>query len=153
MYIPILTLLQAFQISMTKNTPQITLELQKKFPAEIRNESPDYQLDVVCEEQRRRHEGWQRGGRGVQRGSVHSPTVVSQHLALLTQVLGVHFALIGHVQTIRLFQWSLFVGVDHDVALDALLSHVGPAVAAHPLSLALGALVLPKAPFFALVRC
>ena len=41
--------------------------------------------------------------------------------------------------------------VDHDVTLDALLSHVGPAVAAHPLALALGALVLPKAPLLALV--
>lgn len=64
-----------------------------------------------------------------------------------------HFALIGHVQTIWLFQWTLFVRINHDVALDALLSHVGPAVAAHPLPLALGALVLPKATLLALVWC
>ena len=39
-----------------------------------------------------------------------------------------------------------------DVALDALLPHVGPGVAAHPFSLALGTLVLAEAALFALVR-
>lgn len=39
-----------------------------------------------------------------------------------------------------------------DVALDALLSHVGPGVPAHPFSLALGTLVLTEAALFALVR-
>lgn len=45
----------------------------------------------------------------------------------------------------------LFVRVDVDVALDALLSHVGPGVAAHPLPLALGALVLTEASLLPLV--
>jgi hypothetical protein len=42
--------------------------------------------------------------------------------------------------------------VDVDVALDALLPHVSPAVSAHPLALALGALVLAETPLLALVR-
>lgn len=45
----------------------------------------------------------------------------------------------------------LFVWIDIDVAFDALLAHVGPGVTAHPLPLALGALVFPEAPFLALV--
>lgn len=42
--------------------------------------------------------------------------------------------------------------VDVDVALDTLLSHVGPGVPAHPLPLTLGALVLSKTPLLPLVR-
>lgn len=38
-----------------------------------------------------------------------------------------------------------------DVALDALLPHVGPGVPAHPFSLALGTLVFTEAALFALV--
>lgn len=45
----------------------------------------------------------------------------------------------------------LFVWVDVDVAFDALLPHVGPGVAAHPLPLTFGALVLSEAPLLALV--
>lgn len=45
----------------------------------------------------------------------------------------------------------LFVRVDVDVALDALLSHVGPRVAAHPLPFTLGALVLSEASLLPLV--
>lgn len=45
----------------------------------------------------------------------------------------------------------LFVWVDVDVAFDALLPHVGPGVAAHPLPLTLWALVLSEAPLLALV--
>lgn len=45
----------------------------------------------------------------------------------------------------------LLVGVHIDMALDALLPHVGPGVAAHPLPLALGALVLSEAALLALV--
>lgn len=41
--------------------------------------------------------------------------------------------------------------IDVDVAFDTLLPHVGPGVAAHPLPLTLGALVLPEAPLLALV--
>lgn len=50
--------------------------------------------------------------------------------------------------------WSLthlFVRIDIDVAFDTLLAHVGPAVARHPLSLTLGALVLPETTLLALV--
>lgn len=43
------------------------------------------------------------------------------------------------------------MGIDVDVAFDALLPHVGPGVAAHPLPLTLGALVLSEAPLLALV--
>lgn len=46
----------------------------------------------------------------------------------------------------------LLVWVHVNVALDALLPHVGPGVAAHPFSLALGTLVLAEAALFALVR-
>lgn len=45
----------------------------------------------------------------------------------------------------------LLVWIDVDVAFDALLPHVGPGVAAHPLPLTLGALVLSKASLLALV--
>jgi hypothetical protein len=44
------------------------------------------------------------------------------------------------------------VRVHVDVALDALLPHVGPRVPTHPFSLAFGALVLAKAALLALVR-
>lgn len=47
----------------------------------------------------------------------------------------------------------LLVRVHVDMALDALLPHVGPGVPAHPFSLALGTLVLSKAALLALVRC
>ena len=39
-----------------------------------------------------------------------------------------------------------------EVALDTFLSHVGPGIPAHPLPLALGALVLPETPLLTLVR-
>lgn len=45
----------------------------------------------------------------------------------------------------------LLMRVHVDVALDALLPHVGPGVPAHPFSLALGTLVLAEAALFALV--
>jgi len=38
------------------------------------------------------------------------------------------------------------------MALDTLLSHVRPAVARHPLPLALGTFVLSETPLFALIR-
>lgn len=41
--------------------------------------------------------------------------------------------------------------VDVDVALDALLSHVGPGVAAHPLPLAFRAFIFPEAPLLSLI--
>ena len=41
--------------------------------------------------------------------------------------------------------------VDQNVTLDALLTHIGPAVSAHPLPLALRALVLAETALLALV--
>lgn len=46
----------------------------------------------------------------------------------------------------------LFVRINVNVALDALLSHVSPGVSAHPFSLAFGALIFTEAAFLALVR-
>lgn len=46
----------------------------------------------------------------------------------------------------------LLVRIDVYVTLDALLPHISPAVARHPLTLALGTLVLAEAALFALVR-
>lgn len=53
----------------------------------------------------------------------------------------------SNITTTYLLMWE-----DIDAALDALLTVVGPGVAAHPLTLALGALVLAEAPLLALVR-
>ena len=50
-------------------------------------------------------------------------------------------------------QTHLLVWVDIDMAFDALLPHVSPAVSAHPLPFALGTFVLPKAPLLTLVGC
>lgn len=86
------------------------------------------------------------------RRSQDAPAVVAERLALFAQVLGVLFALVGNVQSVRLLQGPLLVGINVEVALDALLTHVGPAVAAHPLPFALGALVLAEAALLALVR-
>ena len=43
------------------------------------------------------------------------------------------------------------MGIDADLALDAVLRYVGPAVARHPLALTLGTLVLAEAALLALV--
>lgn len=48
-------------------------------------------------------------------------------------------------------QLYLLVWINVDVALDALLTHVGPRVAAHPLPLALRAFIFTKTSLFALV--
>lgn len=53
----------------------------------------------------------------------------------------------------KFFVAHLLVGVYVDVALYALLTHVRPAIAGHPLTFALRALVLAEAPLFALIRC
>lgn len=79
--------------------------------------------------------------------------VVAEHFALFTQVLWVLLALVRYIQAVRFFQGSLFVRVNIDVALDTFLPHVGPGVAAHPFSLALGALVFAKAALLALIWC
>lgn len=47
----------------------------------------------------------------------------------------------------------LFVWVHIDMAFDALLTHVGPGIAAHPFSLAFGTFILPEAAFLPLIRC
>lgn len=92
-------------------------------------------------------------GRGHGEGLLHTAAVVAQDFALLTQVLGVFFALVRHIQAVRLFQGSLFVRIDINVALDTFLSHVSPGVSTHPFSLAFGALIFTKAAFLALVWC
>jgi len=48
--------------------------------------------------------------------------------------------------TIYLFLWE-----DVDMAFDALLTHVCPAVAGHPLSFTFRAHILSKTPLFALI--
>lgn len=78
--------------------------------------------------------------------------IVAQRLTLLAEMLRVHLALVGHIQTIGFFQRPLLVRIHVDVTLDALLAHIGPAVARHPFALALGTLVFAKAPLLALVR-
>lgn len=60
--------------------------------------------------------------------------------------------LIRHIQAIGFLQWTLFVWINVDVALDALLAVVGPRVTGHPHSIALWALVLPEAALLTLVR-
>ena len=51
----------------------------------------------------------------------------------------------------RFFQITLVVRINHDSAVLALLSSIGPAVAAGPLPVTLGALELTKHTFFALI--
>lgn len=73
------------------------------------------------------------------------PAVIAKLFAFLAKLLrmrlaGVNFVIIF----IGLLQGFLFVRVNVDPALLALLSHVGPTVAAHPLSAALAALIVPK---------
>lgn len=46
---------------------------------------------------------------------------------------------------------DLFMRVDQYVALDAFLTHVSPAVSAHPLPLALGTFVFSETTFLALI--
>lgn len=46
----------------------------------------------------------------------------------------------------------LFVRVNVDVALDTLLSHVGPGVTAHPFSLTFGTFIFSKTPLLSLIR-
>lgn len=48
---------------------------------------------------------------------------------------------------------NLYVGVNFDVAGLAHLGSVRPAVSAHPLSTALGTLILAEAPPLSLIRC
>jgi hypothetical protein len=84
---------------------------------------------------------------------VDTSTVVSQDLALLTEMLGMNLGLVRHIQAIRLLQGTLLVWIDIDVAFDALLAHVGPRITTHPLALTLLALVFAKAPLLALVGC
>lgn len=95
---------------------------------------------------------WDRDGEwGGAHLSLHPAAIVAQHLALLAQVLRMFLALIRHVQPIRFLQGSLLVGVNINVALDALLPHVGPGVATHPFPLTLGALVFTEASLLPLI--
>lgn len=52
----------------------------------------------------------------------------------------------------KLYLAHLLVRIHVYVTLDALLAHIGPAVARHPFALAFGTLVFAKAPLLALVR-
>lgn len=83
--------------------------------------------------------------------AVAAAAVVAQDLAFLTEMLRVLFALVRYVQSIRIVQRTLFMGVDVDVALDAVLSHVGPGVAAHPFPFTFGTFVLSKTALLPLV--
>lgn len=83
---------------------------------------------------------------------VFPATVVAKRAAFLAQMLWVDLGLVTHVQTIWLLQRPLLMRKDIDPALDALLAVVSPRVAAHPLALAFGTLVLPEASLLALVR-
>lgn len=94
---------------------------------------------------------WQRWSIPV--GLLHTAAVVAQHFALLTQMLRVFFTLIRNIQAIRLFQGSLLVRIDINVALDTFLSHVGPGISAHPFSLTFWTFVFTKTAFFPLVWC
>lgn len=62
-----------------------------------------------------------------------------------------NLGLIGHVQTVRFFEGSLFMWVDVDVAFDAFLAVVSPRVSGHPLSLALWTFVFAEATLLSLV--
>jgi len=57
------------------------------------------------------------------------------------------------LRTTAFTKCHLFVWVDTDSALVAILTHVGPAIAAHPLSFTFGAFVDSKASLLALVWC
>ena len=59
--------------------------------------------------------------------------------------------LVGHIETVRFIEGSLFVWIDQDRTFDAHLPHIRPAVSTHPLSLAAGTFVLSEAPLLALV--
>lgn len=73
---------------------------------------------------------------------------------IFTQASAFHLSLPALMQeSVAGCDSHLLVWIDVDVAFDALLPHVGPGVAAHPLPLALGALVLSEAPLLALVGC
>lgn len=86
-------------------------------------------------------------------GLLHTAAVVAQHFAFLTQMLRVFFTLIRNIQAIRLFQGSLLVRIDVNVALDTFLSHVSPGISAHPFSLTFWTFVFTKTAFFPLVWC
>lgn len=83
---------------------------------------------------------------------LHPPAVVPEGSTLLAEMLRMLLALVGHVQAVWLLQGALFVRIHFDVALDAFLTHVGPAVSTHPLPLAFGALVFAEAALLSLVR-
>lgn len=83
---------------------------------------------------------------------LHAAAVVAQDFTFFTQMLRVLLALVRHIQAIRLLQRALFMWVDVNMALDTLLSHIGPGVPTHPLPLTLRTLVLPETPLLSLIR-
>ena len=85
--------------------------------------------------------------------TLSTTTIITQRFAFLTKMLGVLLCLVRYVEAIRFVKWSLLMRVHVDVAFDTHLSHVSPAIAAHPLALATWAFVFAKASFFPLIRC
>lgn len=80
-------------------------------------------------------------------------TVVPKPLAFLTQILWMLFSLIRYVEPIRFVQRSLLVWVHVDVALDTLLTCVGPAVTTHPLAFTQRTFEFSKASLLSLIWC
>lgn len=78
-------------------------------------------------------------------------TVEAEQFTLFAQMLRMLLALVTDVKAIRSIQRALLVWVHHEAAFDAHLATIGPAVAAHPLSAACGALVFSKASLLSLI--
>lgn len=80
-------------------------------------------------------------------------TIIPKSLAFFTQMLWMFLCLIWDVKPVRFVQRSLLVWIDVDVTFYTHLSHVSPAVPAHPLSFACRAFVFTKTSFLALIGC
>lgn len=78
--------------------------------------------------------------------------VVAEDFAFFAQVLRMLLVLVRHIQAVRFLKRPLLMRVNVDVALDTLLSHVGPGVPAHPLPLAFRAFIFTEAPLLSLIR-
>lgn len=81
------------------------------------------------------------------------PAVEAENFTFLTKMLRMFFALIGYVQPVGLFQWSLFVGVHVDATLHTLLSHISPTIAGHPSAFTLETSVFAETSLFTLIGC
>jgi hypothetical protein len=72
------------------------------------------------------------------------------HVQLPAQPPNILTVLLNNAR-LRTGRTCLFVWIHVDVALDAFLPHVGPAVPRHPFPLALWTLILPETPLLTLV--